>query len=159
MQSAYRNLGYVLLILPLVLIAGFWIPYFSEIPKFEPSITTAVHVHALLLFAWVALLVIQPLAIRSNSFSIHRMLGKASYILMPLVLFFAIAMLRKEYGCHGHSKARCGRAHALHDLHRARAATRGFGENARVLVPRQPRFISNCFPRSDRSLPDLSDHF
>lgn len=57
MQSAYRNLGY---------------PYFSEIPKFEPSITTAVHVHALLLFAWVALLVIQPLAIRSNSFSIHR---------------------------------------------------------------------------------------
>jgi hypothetical protein len=58
MQRAYRNLGYVLLVLPLVLIAGFWIPYFSEIAKFEPSITTAVHVHALLLFAWVALLVI-----------------------------------------------------------------------------------------------------
>ena len=31
MQSAYRNIGYVLLLLPLVVIAGFWIPYFSEI--------------------------------------------------------------------------------------------------------------------------------
>lgn len=100
MQSAYRNIGYVLLLLPLVVIAGFWIPYFSEIPRFEPSITTAVHVHALLLFAWVALLVIQPLAIRSSSFSIHRMLGKASYLLMPLVLIFAIAMLRKEFHEH-----------------------------------------------------------
>jgi hypothetical protein len=100
MQSAYRNLGYVLLALPVVLIAGFWIPYFSEIPKLEPSITTAVHVHALLLFAWVALLVIQPLAIRRNAFAIHRILGKASYFLMPLVLLFAIAMLRKEYREH-----------------------------------------------------------
>jgi hypothetical protein len=100
MQSAYRNIGYVLLVLPVVLIAGFWIPYFSEIPKFEPSITTAVHVHALLLFAWVALLVIQPLAIRSNAFSMHRILGKASYFLIPLVLFFAIAMLRKEFHEH-----------------------------------------------------------
>jgi hypothetical protein len=96
-HGAYRNFGYILLVLPLVLFAGFWIPYFSEIPKFEPSITTAVHVHALLLFAWVALLVIQPLAIRSNAFAVHRMLGKLSYGLMPLILFFAVAMLFKEY--------------------------------------------------------------
>ena len=97
MQSAYRNIGYLLLLLPLVVIAGFWIPYFSEIPRFERSITTAVHVHALLLFAWVALLVIQPLAIRSSSIALHRILGKVSYFLMPLVVISAIAMLRKEY--------------------------------------------------------------
>jgi hypothetical protein len=100
MQSAYRHLGYVLLILPLMLIAGFWIPYFSQIPQFEPSITTAVHVHALLLFAWVGLLVIQPLAIRNKAFAIHRVLGKASYVLLPMILIFAIAMLRKEYQEH-----------------------------------------------------------
>src|SRR5580692_6987808 len=100
MQSAYRNVGYILLLLPLVVIAGFWIPYFSEIPRFDPSITTAVHVHAFLLFAWVALLVIQPLAIRSSSISLHRMLGKASYYLTPLVLIFAIAMLHKEFQEH-----------------------------------------------------------
>ncbi len=100
MQSAYRHLGYILLVLPLLLIAGFWIPYFSQIPQFAPSITTAVHAHALLLFAWVGLLVMQPLAVRHRAISIHRILGKASYVLLPLILLFAIAMLRKEYQEH-----------------------------------------------------------
>lgn len=97
MESAYRNLGYVLLALPLIFIAGFWIPYFSQIPNFDPSITTAVHVHAMLLFAWLGLLVVQPLAIRSGAFSVHRILGKASFVLMPLILVFSITMLRKQY--------------------------------------------------------------
>jgi len=96
-ESAYRNLGYVLLLLPLIIFAGFWIPYFSAIPQFDSSITIAVHIHALLLFAWVGLLVIQPLIVRNGAFSIHRMLGKASYVLMPLIVVFSIAMLIKEY--------------------------------------------------------------
>jgi hypothetical protein len=100
MQGGYRNLGYILVVFPLIVAAGFWVPYFSQIPTFDSSITTAVHIHALLLFAWVALLVIQPLTIRNKAFSIHRILGKASYVLMPLILFFAIAMLRKEYQEH-----------------------------------------------------------
>ena len=98
--NGYRNLAYLLLTLPLVLISGFWIPYFSEIPRFEPSITTAVHIHAILLFTWVALLIIQPIAIRSNALPLHRLLGKASYVWVPLVLVFAIAMLLKEYHEH-----------------------------------------------------------
>ncbi len=97
MQGSYRNLGYILLVFPLIIVAGFWIPYFSQIPRFDSSITTSVHIHALLLFAWVALLVIQPLTIRSRAYSIHRLLGKTSYVLMPLIAVFSIAMLRKEY--------------------------------------------------------------
>ncbi len=100
MHSAYRYLGYVLLVLPLLIIAGFWIPYFSQIPHFEPSITTAVHIHALLLFAWVLLLVIQPLAIRHRATAIHRIFGKASYFLLPMIFVFAVAMLHKEYQEH-----------------------------------------------------------
>ncbi len=96
----YRNLAFLLLALPLLLIAGFWIPYFSEIPKFDPSVTTAVHIHAILLFTWVALLIIQPLAIRSHALPLHRKLGKGSYVLVPLVTAFAIAMLLKEYHEH-----------------------------------------------------------
>jgi hypothetical protein len=97
MQSGYRNLGYILLVVPLIMVAGFWIPYFSQISKFDSSITTAVHIHAVLLFSWVALLVVQPLTVRQGAFSIHRILGKASYVLMPLVVAFSFAMLRKEY--------------------------------------------------------------
>jgi hypothetical protein len=97
MQGGYRNLGYVLLAFPLIIVAGFWVPYFSQIPTFDASITAAVHIHALLLFAWVGLMVVQPLAIRSGGLAIHRILGKASYVLMPLIVLFSVAMLRKEY--------------------------------------------------------------
>ena len=100
MESAYRNVGFYLVVLPLILIAGFWIPYFSEIPTFEQSITLAVHFHALLLFTWAALLVIQPLAIRNGSFRLHRTLGRSSFILMPLIFASGLSMLQKEYGEH-----------------------------------------------------------
>ncbi len=100
MERAYRNLGYVFLTLLPVFIAGFWIPYFSEIPHFDSSITFAVHVHAALLFTFLGLLIVQPLAIRYKAFSTHRFLGKLSNILMPFILGFSAAMIAKEYREH-----------------------------------------------------------
>lgn len=100
MERGYRNLGYVLLVLLPIFIAGFWIPYFSALPHFDASITGAVHVHAILLFSFLLLLIVQPLAIRHKAFSIHRTLGKLSNILMPFILMFSFAMLFKEYHEH-----------------------------------------------------------
>ena len=97
MERAYRNLGYFLLALLPIFIAGFWIPYLSEIPAFDPSITPPVHIHAVLLFTWIALLIFQPLAIRYRAFSVHRLLGKASYVVMALIVPFTLAMIWKEY--------------------------------------------------------------
>ncbi|HEY2676358.1 MAG TPA: hypothetical protein VGI65_05265 [Steroidobacteraceae bacterium] len=97
MERAYRNLGYFLLALLPIFIAGFWIPYLSEIPAFDPSITPPVHIHAMLLFAWIVLLVFQPFAVRYKAFSAHRFLGKASYVLMALIVPFTLAMIWKEY--------------------------------------------------------------
>jgi hypothetical protein len=97
MERAYRNVGYFLLALLPIFIAGFWIPYLSEIPAFDSSITPPVHIHAVLLFAWIALLVFQPFAIRYRAFSAHRLLGRASYVVMALIVPFALAMIWKEY--------------------------------------------------------------
>jgi O-antigen/teichoic acid export membrane protein len=97
MERAYRNLGYFLLALLPIFIAGFWIPYLSEIPVFDPSITPSVHIHAVLLFTWIALLVIQPLAIRFRAFSAHRLFGSISYLLMALIVPFTLTMIWKEY--------------------------------------------------------------
>lgn len=97
MERAYRNLGYFLLALLPIFIAGFWIPYLSEIPTFDPSITAPVHVHAVLLFTWIALLVFQPLAIRYKAFSAHRLLGRASYVVVALIVPFTLMMIWKEY--------------------------------------------------------------
>lgn len=100
MERAYRNLGYVLVSLLPIFIAGFWIPYLSEIPHFDQSITIAVHIHALLLFSFLLLLIVQPLAIRYQAFSTHRTLGQLSNLLMPFILVFSVAMLWKEYHEH-----------------------------------------------------------
>lgn len=97
MERAYRNLGYFLLALLPIFIAGFWIPYLSEIPKFDSSITPSVHIHAVLLFVWVALLVFQPLAIRYGAIRAHRLLGRVSYGVMALIVPFTLAMIWKEY--------------------------------------------------------------
>jgi hypothetical protein len=100
MERAYRNLGYVLIALLPIFVAGFWIPYLSEIPHFDQSITAAVHVHASLLFCFLVLLIVQPLAIRYKAFSTHRVLGKLSNTLIPFALIFSVAMLWKEYREH-----------------------------------------------------------
>ena len=100
MERAYRNVGYVLAFLLPIFIVGFWIPYFSQIPHFDESITTAVHIHALLLFSFLVLLIVQPLAIRYNAFSTHRTLGKVTNVVMPFVLVFSVVMLWKEYHEH-----------------------------------------------------------
>lgn len=97
MERSYRNLGYVLLALAPIFIAGFWIPYFSQFPHFDVSITSAVHAHAILLFIWLALLIAQPIAIQRRAFKTHRVLGRASYGLVPLIVISAIAMVWKEY--------------------------------------------------------------
>jgi hypothetical protein len=97
LERAYRNVGFVLLAIPFLMVAGFWIPYFAAFPKFDPGITAAVHVHAGLLFTWVALLVIQPLAIRFKAYRLHRFLGAASFGLMPLIVLLSATMILKEY--------------------------------------------------------------
>jgi len=90
-------LAFFLLALIPIFVAGFWIPYLSEFPQFDASITWAVHVHAVLLFVWVGLLIIQPLSVHYKAFSLHRTLGSISYVLMPLIVIFATAMIWKEY--------------------------------------------------------------
>jgi uncharacterized membrane protein len=97
MERAYRNVGYFLVALVPIFVAGFWIPYLSAIPHFDASITPAVHVHAILLFTWLGLLIVQPLLIRFRALAIHRQLGRASYVLMALIVPFAVAMMFKEY--------------------------------------------------------------
>ena len=93
----YRNVGYWLMLLPLIVAAGFWVPYLSQAPHFPARITPTVHVHALLLFTWMAMLVLQPLLIRNERADWHRRLGRLTYVLVPLVVAFAIAVVVKDY--------------------------------------------------------------
>jgi hypothetical protein len=96
-ERQYKNLGYFLLILVVLVAAGFYKPYFSLIPNFDASITPLVQVHAVLLLSFVALLVAQPLLIRNRQRRLHADLGKLTYFLMPLLVASCVGVIFKEY--------------------------------------------------------------
>jgi hypothetical protein len=93
----YKNVGYFFLILLAVVIIGFFKTYFGLLPYFNEHTTTLVHFHATVLMLWVALLIIQPLLIRYKKFAIHRLIGKFTYILVPLIICSFIGMMNKQY--------------------------------------------------------------
>jgi hypothetical protein len=44
------------------------------------------HVHGLLMMMWIFMLIVQPLLIRARKLPAHRAIGKASYVVVPLLL-------------------------------------------------------------------------
>ena len=97
LKNIGRNFALFVAAFLALLLAGFWIPYFSGVPHFEPGITAAVHVHAAALFGWAALMLVQPLAVYGRAYRLHRVLGTLSLALMSLVVLSSIAMLHKEF--------------------------------------------------------------
>jgi hypothetical protein len=51
-------------------------------------------IHGLLMMMWIFMLIVQPLLIRAGKLSLHRAIGKASYIVVPLLLL-PISMVDK----------------------------------------------------------------
>ncbi len=92
----YKNVGYLFLILFAFVILGFYKTYFGLLPHFDNT-TTLVHFHAAVLMLWVILLIVQPLLIRYKKVAIHRLLGKFTYILVPLIICSFIGMINKQY--------------------------------------------------------------
>ena len=93
MKKIYYNAGYFFLILAVFVFAGFYKPYFSLMPQFKKSTTFIVHFHAVVLSTWVILLIVQPLLIRYKKLRIHRLLGKFTYVLVPLIVCSWVGMV------------------------------------------------------------------
>jgi hypothetical protein len=68
-----------------VVIWGFWRTYIVFFPSFKGFGYTH-HIHGLLMMIWIFMLIVQPLLIRAKKLSLHRAIGKASYIVVPLLL-------------------------------------------------------------------------
>lgn len=96
MEKHYKNIGYCFLILLVFVALGFYYPYFSLFPDFK-SVTVVVHIHALLLMLWVVILIAQPLLIRYHKNRAHKIIGKVTYFLLPLVIVSSFGVIRQQY--------------------------------------------------------------
>lgn len=104
MKRPYQNLGFFFLLLLVLVIAGFtprvpgtpFFGYFSHLRQSSP-VPLVFHLHALTAIAWFTLLSIQPFLIRANRLDLHRLLGKASLLVVILFFYTAIQVMKHFY--------------------------------------------------------------
>jgi len=92
--NLYHNIGYWFLLFIALVVAGFYSSYFTVFLEPKDAI---VHIHFVLMMLWIVMLIVQPFLIKYKKVSIHRRLGKVSYILFPLVAVSGFAMIRNSY--------------------------------------------------------------
>jgi hypothetical protein len=98
MEKEYRNISFPFFFLLALVIFGFFKTYFGLFPHFNEHTTNIVHFHASVLLLWIVLLIVQPLLIRYKKLTAHRLLGRFTYVLVPLIIFSFIAMMDKQIG-------------------------------------------------------------
>lgn len=86
-QSIFRNSVFFLVLIPLFAVWGFWVTYFT---RPAGSYYYWEHIHGFALFGWCILLASQAFLIRTNRRSLHRTLGRVSWLLGPLVVVSTI---------------------------------------------------------------------
>jgi len=83
----FKNVIFYFIALLVILVVGFWNSYFS---KFLGDITFEQHFHGIAMLLWVFLLISQAWLIRGSNYTVHRKLGKTSFVLAPIVFISAI---------------------------------------------------------------------
>lgn len=96
MERTYKNVSYFFVLLLTIIVFGFYKSYFGKFPLFT-GLTSVHHTHALLLLLWFAMLIVQPVLIYQKRFALHRLLGKVSYVLVPLIVWSMLAVINVQY--------------------------------------------------------------
>lgn len=90
----FRQSGFLFLALIGLVFLGFSKTYFF---KLDESFPVFIHVHVLLVGAWLLLIAGQAFLIRADERSVHRQLGEVSYLLAPLIIISGIYLARTFY--------------------------------------------------------------
>ncbi|MBD2705355.1 hypothetical protein IC229_32365 [Spirosoma sp. BT702] len=96
MEKAYKNISYLFFALLIISVIGFFQTYIVKFPTFTDTVS-AHHIHATFLLLWIATLIAQPLLIRARKIELHRLIGKASYVLVPLIVLSILMVTRVQY--------------------------------------------------------------
>ena len=85
--------GYFFIALMALAFAGFWKSYFSRFFNGTNDYNSYFHFHASMMVLWVLILIAQPLLIRKKKLHIHRIIGKLTYVLMPIMLLSVLLIM------------------------------------------------------------------
>lgn len=84
-----RNAVFFFVAFLLAAVIGFWPTYFTRMGEMA---SWRVHAHGVILFGWCLLLIAQAWLIRDRRGAWHRVLGKVSYLLAPLIVLSTLVV-------------------------------------------------------------------
>lgn len=84
---------WLVLLIPLA-VFGFYPGYWS---KLTVNKTTVQHVHAFFMCVWVIMSIVQPYLIMKKKTHIHKVVGKISYVLIPLIVISGYILIQARY--------------------------------------------------------------
>ncbi len=88
MQTSYKQVTWFFAVLLFLVIVGFWPTYFSVLA----SARTSIHIHGALMLLWMGALIAQVWFIRSGRVELHRVVGKVSFFLAPLIVLAGLTV-------------------------------------------------------------------
>jgi hypothetical protein len=89
-RALYRLSAVFFAVFSLAVLVAFWPSYFSRLAS-QPDIRF--HLHGAALTAWCVLLVTQGLLVRVGQRSLHRAIGKVSFVLVPIVVVTTVHLI------------------------------------------------------------------
>jgi len=98
--------GYFFVALLFLAVIGFWNTYFSKFFGGIDSISRVseidsyTHFHAVTMLLWIAMLITQAFLIRFNKPHIHKIMGKLSYLLFPVLVISLILLSHSKITIH-----------------------------------------------------------
>lgn len=90
----FPQFGYLLIAGFGAVIVAFWPRYLGRPLSATDAYT---HVHAAAMAAWYGMLVAQPLLVRSGRRNLHQTVGRASYVLVPVVVASSILLAHQRF--------------------------------------------------------------
>ncbi len=96
METGYKNVSLLFIVILGIVVLGFFKTYFGLFPGFN-NVTLIQHIHGLLFTTWFVLLVVQPLLIRNGKYKAHRIIGRFTYVLVPCIIISIHFIAREAY--------------------------------------------------------------
>jgi len=106
MEKTYRYLPYFFTAFMVLVIYCFYQSYFGHFPHFQNvispignvplTITGVTHFHATMVVLWLLMLIVQPMLIIKKKLEWHRLLGKASYLVVGLMVISMFLIVNQE---------------------------------------------------------------
>jgi hypothetical protein len=84
-QVPYGRVSIFFFLILLVVTWGFYRTYLVFFPSFE-GFKPVQHFHGAMMITWMVLLIVQPLLIRTGKLSLHRQIGRLTFVIAPLVV-------------------------------------------------------------------------